>query len=174
MVAARLKLVSMTILAVCCGEDILSINVAAIKDPDVGPRRLCRNFEHLVRTFGKGLGIAANNPIEAAIARAMQTQKCSNDAAREILSITVASAPKLPKQPVYLGMAGHQEQSDVSLDSADEAEEDEDIPAIEDVKIATDFLLDSEAYFSFKESLLDFANKPYEQRLLTNMRERIA
>lgn len=161
-----------------CNDEMVPINLAALRDPIIGSERYRRNVRRLIKTFGQNLKAEAEGSEQMGAARALQTRRISTHAAHELVARSEAllhdkdnaSHTQLDKSSSEKGRDDHVEPdeqdalSDASMDSADEVEDAEQ-STDENLTRIRESLLASNAYASLKDRLLEFAHQPYQKRI---------
>jgi hypothetical protein len=147
-------------------DGLQRFDFAALKDSGIGSERYRRNIRRMIKTFGMELRTEATSPIEFRAAVAMQTRSVSTHVAREMMVRASGTQPRPDHVTYACEPTNDDQQSDVSIESADE-DEDASNEGPEHESEIRSFILDSNACLRFKNSLVEFVHKPYEGRIMS-------
>ncbi|KAK5164332.1 uncharacterized protein LTR77_010028 [Saxophila tyrrhenica] len=159
-----------------CTEELSPVHAAAVQDSAIGIERHKRNVRRMISNYGTALRRESETKAHRVIASLLRSRPISERAAREILdqSCPVQTIRTIAKDhtlstnesPATPTSEDHDQgyQSDESVYSDDEDESDTGFETGELHKVK-DFLRRSQAYSQFKAQLIDFAHRPYQQRI---------
>ena len=149
-----------------CTDGLQRFDFAALKEPGIVSERYRRNICRMIQTFGMELRTEATSPIQSRTAVAMQTRSVSTHVAREMM-IRVVGPQSKPDHVTYAcELTNDDQQSDASIESADEDDDASNEGPEHEAEIRS-FILDSHACLRFKNSLVEFVHKPYEGRIMS-------
>lgn len=128
----------------------------------------------MIKSFGRDLAREADkdNPVELGTAYAMRTWSVLTLAAWEISRQATGSQLQEPTRQRAPARVDQTQQSDDEIDW-DKESDDEDIPGADEASQIERFVSESHAYKVFRNTLLEFAHKPYEKRVSASLNDTV-
>jgi hypothetical protein len=161
MTIAEQLLVFDLVSATLCEGELLTINLSALSDIDIGPIKLCREVQRLIKVFGQDVHSRERSSTAQRVARTLQVNRSSAYIAQLIERQTRAS---LQAQSTGTTLQIPTPQT-TTINGDTRGDGEGQVLWAHDLLLTKSVFLNSNAYCAYRNELLLFAHRPYERRI---------
>ena len=162
MTTAEQLLVFDLVSATLCEGELLTTNLSALSDIDIGPVKFCREVGRLIKVFGQDVHSPEQSSIAQRVARNLQINRSSTYIAQLIERRTRSS---FHAQSTGMTLRTPIPHAGITADGKMRGNGEGKVLWAHDLLLTKSVFSNSNAYCAYKNELLVFTHRPYEGRI---------